>query len=121
MLKFGHEQHVTVMDTFNNIMRDLFGVKGSAKLNISSRATLGVDHGYLLREQLVWWLEIGEDILGTIMRGLKINPFTFGKDDNKRTGADDERPQNISPESFRTVHQKQLDTIWVCAAQRTGL
>ena len=110
VLKFGHEQHVTVMDTFNNIMRDLFGVKGSAKLNISSRATLGVDHGYLLREQLVWWLEIGEDILGTIMRGLKINPFTFGKDDNKRTGAVDERPQNISPESFRTVHQKNSST-----------
>ena len=97
VLKFEHEQHFTVMDIFNDITRDLFGVKGSAKPNPSGRATLGVDHGYLLREQLVWWLETGRDILGTIMRGLRINPFALGKDDNKRTEADDECPQNISP------------------------
>ena len=86
-----------VMDTFNDIMRDLFGMKGSANPNLSGRTTLGIDHGYLLREQLVWWLETGRDILGTIMRGLRINPFALGKDDNKRTEADDECPQNISP------------------------
>ena len=54
VLKFEHEQHVTAMDTFNDIMRDLFGAKGSAKTNFSGRATLGVDRGYFLREQLVW-------------------------------------------------------------------
>ena len=112
VLKFEHEQHVTAMDTFNDIMRDLYGVRGFCKPNVPGRATLGVDRGHLLREQLMWWLETGGGILGTIMCSLKINPFTFGKDGNKRTGADDERPQNISPESFRAVHQKQLDTTW---------
>ena len=71
------------MDTFNDIMRDLLGVKGSTKPNLSGRATLGVDRGYLLGEQLVWWLETGGDILSTIMRGLKINPFTLAKTTTK--------------------------------------
>ena len=44
VLKFEHEQHVTVMDTFNDIMRDLFGVKEGSTNPISPvrRRYLGV-------------------------------------------------------------------------------
>ena len=59
VLKIKHKQHTTVMDAFDAILRALFQVKGSAKSNLSSRATLVVDRGYLLLSQFKWWLETG--------------------------------------------------------------
>ena len=121
VFKFEHEQHVMVMDTFNDIMRDLLGVKGSTKPNLSGRATLGVDRGYLLREQLVWWLETGGDILSTIMRGLKINPFTLAKTTTKELAQMMNASRTFPRRASGQCIKKKLDTTWVCAAQRTGL
>ena len=103
--KFEHEQHTTEMDTFEDIMRTLFNVKGSGKPNLAGQATLVIDRGYFRQAVLKWWLETGGDVLGTVMRGLKFNSFTFGKDNVKDSGSA-ERPMNVSPDSFRTIHQK---------------
>ena len=86
-------------------MKDLFNVKGSSKPNLAGRATLVIDRGYFKQDILRWWLEIGGDVLGTIMRGLKINPFTFDKEEAKANGSAD-RSIHISPDTFRTIHQK---------------
>ena len=105
--KFEHVQHTTEMDTFNDIMKALFNVKGSSKPNLAGRASLAIDRGYFRQGILKWWLETGGDVLGTVMRDLKFNPFTFGKEGAKSSGSADS-PMNVSPDSFRTVHQKTV-------------
>ena len=75
--------------------------------HLAGRATLVIDRGYFKQAILRWWLETGGDVLGTIMRGLKFNPFTFGKEEAKANGSAD-RPMHISPDSFGTVYQKTV-------------
>ena len=81
-------------------MRTLFNHKSAVKPNLSGKATLVVDCGYLRKAVLKWWIETKGNLLGTMVRSLKFNPFTFGKDSEKQAN-DVNKPQNISPESFR--------------------
>ena len=59
LCKFERVQHTTELDTFNDIMKDLFNVKGSSKPNLAGRATLLIDREYFKQAILRWWLETG--------------------------------------------------------------
>ena len=57
---------------------------------------------------LQWWLEMGRDFLAAIMHTLGFSPFTFRKQDKNGVNHEQhaEKPQLISPDNFKAVHQK---------------
>ena len=77
--EFKYEQHVTLIDYFDDIMCALFNQKKLQKPISTGKLTLSIDHGYS-RIVVFWWgLEIGRDFLATSMRNLGLYPFLFGK------------------------------------------
>ena len=54
--RFEHEDHVTLTDLFEDVIRAIFNFKGSGKPNLSGVATLAIDCGYTRIAILSWWL-----------------------------------------------------------------
>ncbi len=105
---FEHEDHLGLFDCVIDLMKTVFNFKSGTKPNLSGKATLAVDIGYMRAALLAWWLETGADIMGTVMRGLNFVPFTFSKGDKEKSAGSrgPDEAQIIPVKGYKTVYQK---------------